>query len=401
MNLENIKEELNKIEDQLIDIRRELHENPELSHEEFETSKRIQNLLSKEQIPFTTGYATTGVLGVIKGNHPGKTVALRADIDALPILEKNDHSFVSKTDNKMHACGHDAHTAMLIGTGILLNKYKHELEGTVLLVFQPAEEDAPRGGSSKMMEDGVFDKYKPDAIYAQHVWPDLPVGQIGVRPGAMMGNSDRFTITIKGSSGHASMPHQTNDAIIAANQVITGLQTLVSRNTDPLESAVVTIGKIQGGTRYNVIAEEVTLEGTVRTYKNDVKTMIKQKMSEIAEGIATSMGATAEVKYLDGYPATMNSERWASLVKSTAQQTLGEEATPDIQPSMGGEDFGKFLLKYPGAYYWLGTAIPSRTVQRPLHDPEFDIDERALKIGVECMTHVTINTLQSLKEKGD
>lgn len=394
-----VREEAKKIEDEIIRIRRTLHRNPELSNEEFETSKLIQDILDIEDIPYSTGYAGTGVLGVIRGDLPGKTIALRADMDALPINEKNTHDFVSNFENKMHACGHDAHVAMLLGTGMLLNKYKHALEGTVLLVFQPAEENAPTGGAVQMMIDGVFHEFEPEAIFAQHVWPDLPVGQIGVRPGAMMGNSDRFKIVIKGSSGHASMPHQTVDAIVIANQVISSLQTIVSRNTDPLESAVITIGKIEGGSRYNVIAEEVTLEGTVRTYKDDVKAMIKKKMVSIAEGVSSSMGASAKVTYMDGYPATVNTGEWASLVKETVLSTLGSEAAPDIQPSMGGEDFGQFLQHYPGVYYWLGTAIPSREVQRPLHDPEFDIDERALTIGVECMTEVAFSALASLKNK--
>ncbi|GEL09058.1 M20 metallopeptidase family protein [Salisediminibacterium halotolerans] len=397
----NVKEAVLAYEDRIIALRREFHQYPEVSTEEAETSKRIQAELDRLGISYQTGFADTGVLAVIEGAHPGKTVALRADIDALPIEEKNQHAYVSKVPGKMHACGHDAHTAMLLGAGAVLAEKKAELEGTVLLVFQPAEENAPVGGADQMIADGVFDEYPPDAIFAQHCWPDLPVGQIGVRPGAMMGNSDRFTITIRGRSGHASMPHQTADAIVIANQVISALQTIVSRNADPLKSAVVTIGKIDGGSRYNVIAEHVTLEGTVRTYDEAMRALIKSKMTDLAEGIAQSMGGSAEVDYLDGYPATMNDPFWSGVVKDTAETVLGDDAAPEIEPSMGGEDFGKFLLQYPGAYFWLGTAIASRDVQKPLHDPEFDIDEKALAIGAEMMTQVAVNALMTLNAGED
>ncbi|MFC4735205.1 M20 family metallopeptidase [Bacillus daqingensis] len=373
------------IKEETIAFRRELHENPELSHEESRTSRRVQEELEKAGIPFQTGFAEHGVLGIIKGSHPGKTIALRADMDALPIVEQNEHEFVSKTKGAMHACGHDAHTAMLLGAGKLLYANRESLSGTILLVFQPAEENAPVGGAQAMMDDGIFADYVPDEIYAQHVWPDLPVGSFGVRPGAMMGNSDRFEIRVTGASGHASMPHQTTDAVVIAAQLVNALQTIVSRSTDPLKSAVVTVGTINGGSRYNVIAEEVVLEGTVRTYEADVKNSIKKRMEAITTQTAEMLGGTAELTYYDGYPATRNTEESAALVSETVRDAYGEEAQPEILPSMGGEDFGRFLETYPGAYYWLGTAIPSRTVQKPLHDPQFDIDERAIPYGVEML----------------
>ncbi|WP_070808153.1 M20 metallopeptidase family protein [Halalkalibacter okhensis] len=388
-----------EIEQKVKEIRRHFHMYPELSHEEEQTAKEVQRHLKEAGIEFHTGFAGTGVLGVVKGEKPGRTVALRADMDALPIEEENETDYSSKRKGVMHACGHDAHTAMLLGTGLLLQKYKKDLAGTVLLVFQPAEEDAPIGGAKAMMEDGVFDQYKPDAIFAQHVWPDLPVGQIGVLPGPMMGNSDRVTIEIHGAGGHASMPHQTTDAIIVTNQVINALQTIISRNVDPLESAVITIGRIEGGSRYNVIADKVTIEGTVRTYKNEVKKRVKENLFKLVNGIAESMGATANIEYLDGYLATVNSQEWANEVKDVAQALIGNDATPHVNPSLGGEDFGRFLIHYPGAYYWLGTAIPSRDVQKPLHDPQFEIDESALSLGVEVMSQLAVNALEKLNEQ--
>ncbi|UAL48868.1 M20 family metallopeptidase [Sutcliffiella horikoshii] len=388
------------IRKQLIEFRRDIHQFPEVSGEEYETSKKIQSQLSKHGIPFQTGFAKTGVLGIIKGAKPGPTVALRADIDALPITEKTDLPFASLKEGSMHACGHDAHTTMLLGAGILLNHHKNELAGTVLLVFQPAEEASPNGGAKPMMDDGVFDEYVPDVIFGQHVWPDLPVGQIGVRSKEMMGATDRFKVVINGSGGHASMPHQTNDAIIAANHVVTMLQTIVSRNVNPIDAAVVTVGRIEGGYRYNVIADTVTLEGSIRTYKEETKARVKQRFFEVVDHAAKAMGATAEIEYIDGYEATINTPEWAEVVKETANNILGsEEATPTVDPSLGGEDFSRFLNRYPGAFFWLGSAIEGREVQKPLHDPKFEFNEKALPIGVNMLVEVTLNALEKLQHK--
>src|SRR5918911_5028789 len=340
--------------EQIVSLRRHLHQFPEVSGEEHVTSETVQEKLDERGIPFTAGYAKTGVLGVIEGGRPGKPIALRADMDALPIQEENEHSFVSKVDGVMHACGHDAHTAMLVGAGWLLNEIRENLPGRVLLLFQPAEEASPTGGARRMMKEGVFREHRPDVLFAQHVWPGLPVGQVGVRPGAMTGASDRFKVTIEGAGGHASKPHQTIDAIAVANQVINSLQTIVSRDVDPLRSAVLTVGKIRGGTRYNAIAQRATLEGTIRTFSPRTKERVKERFHAIVRGVAGSMEASARIKYLDGYPATVNNPEWAERVRKTAQDLLGGDATPEIEPSLGGEDFGRFLLDFPGAYFRLG-----------------------------------------------
>ncbi|MBD8071205.1 M20 metallopeptidase family protein [Bacillus sp. PS06] len=393
----SIKGKVSNIVDYIKQYRRELHEQPELSGEEVETSKRIQEQLTLNGIPYKTGFADTGVLGIIQGGKPGKTVALRADIDALPITEKTDLPFSSKVEGKMHACGHDAHNAMLLGAGILLNQVREEMEGTVLLVFQPAEEDSPKGGAQQMMEDGVFDDYKPDVMIGQHVWPDLPVGQFGILPGPMMGNSDKFRIVINGSGGHASMPHQTIDAIIVANQVITALQTIVSRNVDPIDSAVITIGKIEGGVRHNVVADQVTLEGTVRTLSNEVKGKVKSRFFSIVEGVTEAMDAGVEIEYMDGYPATVNTPEWVEVIKNSLANQFGESSVPAVSPSLGGEDFGRFLLKYPGAYYWLGSSVGEN--QKPLHDPRFIFNEEALAYGIEGMAQAALDIIYTLNEK--
>ena len=384
--------------EEIVFLRRHLHQHPELSGEEFATSKTVRQKLVEHGIPFTTGYAETGVLGVIEGAMPGKTVALRADMDALEIHEEHDPEFVSKSEGVMHACGHDAHMAMLVGAGWLLNDVREELPGRVLLVFQPAEEASPTGGARRMMKDGVFREHRPVAIFAQHVWPELPVGQVGVRPGAMTGASDRFKVTIEGAGGHASKPHQTVDAIVVANQVINSLQTVVSRDVDPLRSAVLTVGKIRGGTRYNAIAASVTLEGTIRTFQPETKERIKHRFHSIVSGVAEAMEASVRINYWDGYPATINSPQWAERVRKTAQDLLGPDATPHLAPSLGGEDFGRFLLEYPGAYFRLGTAHPNAEEHKRLHDTRFDIDEAALPVGTELMAQVAVDALYQLND---
>lgn len=254
---ELIKHWLDKINDEVIEMRRHLHRNPELSYKEFETASYIKRKLKEYRIPYHSEIAGTGVLGIIKGNQGGGVVALRADMDALPIQEENDFPYVSTKENIMHACGHDAHMAMLLGAGFILQQLREHITGTVLLVFQPAEEKSPVGGAKPMLEAGVFKEYKPDVIYGQHVWPQLPVGKLGIRDTEMMGSSDSFKITLKGRGGHASMPHLTNDPIVTAAHLITSLQTIVSRGLDPLEASVLTIGKIKGGTAKNIITNKV------------------------------------------------------------------------------------------------------------------------------------------------
>ncbi|MFC7319693.1 M20 metallopeptidase family protein [Halobacillus campisalis] len=397
--MNTIKDLITSIENNIIDIRRTLHRNPELSNEEHHTSSLVKEKLSEFGIEWQDGFAQHGVLGIIKGDLPGGTVALRADMDALPIQETNDHEWVSENPGKMHACGHDAHTAMLLGAGYALQNMKKEISGTVLLIFQPAEENSPHGGSKPMMDDGVFDEYTPDVIYGQHVWPSLPVGQVGIRDREMMGASDRFKVTIRGKGGHASMPHDGNDALIITNQVISSLQTIVSRSVNPLHSAVVTIGKIEGGYGYNVIPDQVTFEGTVRTFNPDIKQLVKKRFHTIIEQTADAFEGTAEVEYLDGYPATINTPEWAQQARSTAKNLLGEDASPSLDPALAGEDFSRYLLQYPGAFIWLGTQIEDSENQKPLHDPGFKLNEKALPIGSQYLVQVALDTLLTLSKK--
>lgn len=388
------------LKEQVVALRRHFHVNPELSGQEVETSKVVQKTLGDAGIPFQTGFAKTGVLGIIEGGKPGGTIALRADMDALPIDEKTEIDFRSNNAGVMHACGHDAHTAMLLCAGLKLNEMKAHLPGKVLLVFQPAEEDSPIGGAGPMLADGVFDEHRPDAIFGQHVWPNLKVGQIGIRDKEMMGASDSFVITINGEGGHASMPHEGKDAIIVAAEFISAVQSIVSRNTDPLEAAVITVGTISGGYRYNVIADEVKLEGTVRTYKKEIKEVVKTRLNELIKGFEIAYGVTIDLLYRDGYDATVNTPEWAQLIRSRVVELLGEEAVPTVNASLGGEDFSKFLNEIPGAFFWLGCAREGVDVQRPLHDAKFYLNEECLTLGVELMTDVTVEALRKLEKKG-
>lgn len=384
---------------QVIAHRRHFHEHPELSGEEWDTSAYIQKHLKLIDVPFESGFAKTGILGIIEGGREGGTVALRADMDALPIEEKTDVPFRSTKKGVMHACGHDAHTAMLLGVAENLQAVREELPGKVLLVFQPAEEDSPIGGAGPMLEDGVFHIHKPDVIFGQHVWPKLPVGQIGIRDEEMMGASDSFQIVLKGEGGHASMPHEGKDAIVIGAELISAIQSIVSRNTDPLEAAVITIGKIMGGYRYNVIADEVKLEGTVRTYKKEIKKIVKNRLVQLIEGFEKAYGISIDLVYTDGYDATVNTPEWAKFIREQTVQMFGEESVPVVNASLGGEDFSRFLDEIPGAFFWLGCAREEVEVQRPLHDPSFYLNEDCLEIGVKLLTNVTMKALERLEKK--
>lgn len=386
----------NSIINDAIEFRRVLHLNPELSTEEYETSKRIQEKLDEFNIQYQTGFAGTGVLGIIKGEKEGKIIAIRADIDALPITEASDEDFTSLNEGVMHACGHDAHTSMLLHAGKILNENKDKIKGTILLIFQPAEELSPVGGAKRMLEDGVFDEYTPDMVLAQHVWPDLEVGKFGVMAGPIMGNSDRFKITITGSGGHASMPHSTTDAIIVANQVVSALQTIVSRNADPMQPAVVTVGRFDAGSKHNVIAETAELEGTIRTQSDATKALTKKRFFEIVEQVTAAMGAAVEIEFYDGYPATVNDIEWAAQLKKSINNLYGDEATPALLPSLAGEDFSRFLKEYPGVYYWLGTSVGEG--QKPLHNPAFRLNEDAFKYGITAMVNMAVDSLNKLAE---
>ena len=361
----------------IINTRRDFHKYPELSFKEFRTSKIVAEKLKNFGIETKKNIGKTGVVGILKGEKNGPTIALRADMDALPIQETNDISYKSVNKGIMHACGHDAHTAMLLGAAEALSKMRHEIKGEIRFIFQPAEEGF--GGAKYMIKDGAIDNV--DEIYGMHVWNYQKSGTVGVQSGPVMAAADIFTIEINGIGGHGAAPQGTVDSIVVASHLIQSLQTIVSRNTNPLESTVVTVGQINGGYNFNIIADKVILNGTARSYTNNNKTIIKKRMKEIINGVEKMYNAKIKLNYKDGYPPLINDERASKNVSNAATKIVGSNV---IKPylSMGGEDFSYYTNKIPGCFFFLGTSPKDRPpMSTPQHCSHFDIDEEAMLIG--------------------
>ena len=362
-------------------MRRDLHAHPELGFEEVRTSGIVASALESYGIEVHRGIGKTGVVGIIRGRgtDSGRMVGLRADMDALPMSEDNKFAHRSTKSGLMHGCGHDGHTTMLLGAARYL-AHTRDFDGTVVLIFQPAEEG--RGGARAMLEDGLFDTYPCDAIYALHNWPGLPPGTIGVNPGPMMAAADRFELIVKGKGGHGAHPYQTIDPVVAAAHIITALQSVVSRNVNPLDSAVVSIGSMQAGNAgaMSVIPSEARLVGTVRTFRRSVQEQVEQRMREVAQGVAQAFGASAEMNYDRLFPATLNTPQHAHLVADIATELLGREhVIRDLTPSMGSEDFSFMLQQRPGAYFRLGQGgAESGCV---LHNSRFDFNDEVIPLG--------------------
>ena len=383
MNI-NIKEEVKDIKQSIISNRRDFHMHPELGFKEIRTSKIIAQKLSSYGLDVQTGVGKTGVVATLTGNTDGKTIALRADMDALPIQETGDLPFKSVHDGVMHACGHDGHMSMLLGAAKILSSKKDKINGTVKFIFQPAEEGL--GGARYMIEDGVLEEV--DEIYGAHLWNYQQYGTIGVKPGPIMAAADLFDIVIEGKGGHGATPHGTVDAIIVASQIIQSLQTIVSRNTNPLESTVVTVGKINGGYNFNVIADQVSMQGTTRAYTEKNRQLIKIRMNELLDGIGSAFNAKITLNYKDGYPPVINNEECAIKLLSAATKVVGDGAgSPYL--SMGGEDFSYFINEKPGCFFFIGSAPKGREpLSTPHHCSHFDIDEDALLVGTNTFVQL-------------
>ena len=368
---------ISKIEKEIINNRRYFHKYPELSFKEHNTSKVIAEKLEEMGIEVTTGIAQTGLTGLIRGNNKGKTIALRADMDALPIQETSDIEYKSVNDGVMHACGHDGHIAMLLGAARAINQIKHKLHGNVKLIFQPAEEGL--AGALHMINEGAIDDV--DEIYGIHLWNYQKVGAIGVKDGPIMAAADIFEIEVNGKGGHGATPHGTVDAVIVASHLVNSLQTIVSRDTNPLESTVVTVGMINGGYNFNIIADRVVLKGTTRSYTKENRELIKNRMNEIIAGTEKTFNAKIKLKYKDGYPPTVNNKKCTKNVINAISKVIGESSyTPYL--SMGGEDFSYYLEKIPGCFYFVGSSpVDSKPLSIPHHCSHFDIDEKSLLIG--------------------
>ena len=372
----NIRPEIKDIEKNIIDWRRDFHQYPELGFDEHRTSKIIGEALKEMGLAPQMNVGKTGVTADLTFGD-GPTVALRADMDALPMQETSGLDFSSKHDGVMHACGHDGHMAMLLGAAKVLTQNGDSFNGTVRFIFQPAEEGA--GGARYMIEDGCLDGV--DEIYGIHVWNYQPVGEVGITDGPVLAAADMFEIKIKGIGGHGAAPQGTVDAVVVSSHLVQALQTIVSRNTNPLESTVVTIGTINGGHNFNIIADEVTLSGTARAYTEENRNLIKTRMAEIIDGVSKTFGAEISFDYEDGYPPTINHTDPANKVLKAAERVVGEKAGMPYL-SMGGEDFSYYLQKIPGCFFFVGSAPNDQKLfETPHHCSHFTMDERALLVG--------------------
>lgn len=385
--IEDLKKDIEKLIPQLIEWRRDFHRHPEIACEEHRTSSVIRKFLEGLALPVKV-CAKTGLRAVLEGKPGGGTVALRADIDALPLKEEGEKEYKSENPEATHACGHDGHMAILMGTAQLLCQRKEQFKGKVIFIFQPAEEKIP-GGAKKMVEEGALEGV--DAIFGLHLWQPLPTGTVGIVKGAMMAQPDYFSIIVKGKGGHGSMPQTTVDPILVASHIVVNIQSIVSRNVDPLKPVVVSFGTVKGGTIYNVIPGEVSLTGTVRTFDSSLQSLAEKRLREISEETSKAFGARAEFQYEKGYPPLVNHEPMVDLVLDVVKKTLGEEKIKEIDPVMGGEDFAYFLQKIPGAFLFFGMGDG---MEFPHHHPAFDLDEKALPQATLLMTRLVLEFLE-------
>ena len=394
MDYLKIKDESMSISDWIISIRRELHEHPELMYEEFKTSELIRRELDKLEISYKHPIAETGVLAYI-GNGNGPCVALRADMDALPIHEETDVSFKSKVDGKMHACGHDCHVSMLLGAAKLLKGKEDQINGTVKLLFQPAEEGG--AGGKLMREEGALKNPAVERIFGLHVWPQMPSGQIGSREGTFLAATSSLNLTVKGVGGHAAVPQLTKDPVLTSARIITNLQSIVSRELDPLDSGVVSITVINGGNASNVIPSDVVVKGTLRSLTMDGLRELQKRVKEIAEGIAQTHGCEAIVEYVgNDYPPTVNDSDMWKFAKGIGIELLGDENVSDLDAVMGGEDFAYYTEKVKGCFVVLGMNNPAIDATYSVHHPMFKADEDALHIGTALHTIFALKSLEEL-----
>ena len=371
---------INQMQNEMKTWRQDLHRIPEIGLEEYKTSSYIKEKLKMWDIEYKDGYSNTGIVAWIKGTKgkSEKSIGLRADFDALPMTEINNFVYKSTNKGMMHACGHDGHTSMLLGAAKYLGENR-DFDGTVHFIFQPGEEGF--GGGEKMIQDGLFQDFKIDEVYALHNWPGLKLGQFGVSTGPMMAAVDEFDIVVKGKGGHAAMPDLTVDPVVIASQIINSLQTIISRITNPVDKALISVTKIHGGSAYNVIDDEVKLGGTVRTFKNETRDLIEKKIYDTSKGIALANGGDAEIQYYRKYPATINHKNESIFASNVAKELVGEKnVVTEIEPSMGGEDFSYLLNEKPGSYLYIGQKDNNHNSN--LHTTQYDFNDDLLPLGV-------------------
>lgn len=378
--LKEIHKSIDALYPEMVDIRRYLHQHPELSFHETETAKYIADFYEKLGIPYEAKVGGNGVVATLKGSKPGKTIALRADFDALPIQDEKEVSYKSKVDGVMHACGHDGHTATLLTLAKVMKDYQEELPGTIVFLHQHAEEYAP-GGAKPIIESGAIDHV--DAVFGTHLWATTPVGVLQTSKDAFMAGADRFNITIQGQGGHGGYPHETKDAIVIGSQVVAQLQQIVSRRLDPLDTAVVTIGVFEAGNAFNIIADQAKLVGTVRYLKEEVQEQVIREIEKIIKGICDTHDAAYTLDYQKGYPPLVNHKAEAELVLEASKNVAEIHTREVVIPVMGGEDFAYYTINKPGAYFFTGANKEGNP--HPHHHPKFDIDERALPIAAKTL----------------
>jgi amidohydrolase len=392
INKDKIQHLSSEIFEQVVGYRQHIHANPELSFHEYETSAFIKKLLTDWGVPFTE-MANTGVVGLIEGALPSdKIIALRADMDALPILEANEKPYASKNKGVMHACGHDVHSSSLLGTAFILNSLKAEFGGTVKLIFQPAEELLP-GGASIMIKEGVLENPKPQHIVGQHVMPLIDAGKVGFRSGIYMASTDELYVTVHGKGGHGAQPHQNIDPVLIASHIIIALQQIVSRNADPRLPSVLSFGKVIANGATNIIPNEVKIEGTFRTLNEEWRKEAKRLMKKMAEGIAESMGGSCEFRIMDGYPYLINEEKLTANARAYAEDYLGKENVIDLDIWMAAEDFAYYSQVTDACFYRLGTGNKEKDTCYSVHTPRFDVDEDALKVSTGLMSYIALKQL--------
>jgi amidohydrolase len=394
---QRIDEEVEKVRAEIVKVRRFIHMNPELGNREFETARLVSSKLEPLGLEVRTGVAKTGVVAVLRGSRPGPAVAVRADMDALPIQETTNLPYRSLNPGVMHACGHDIHTSVVLGTALVLNSLKDRIQGTVTFLFQPAEEGPPdgeEGGAELMVREGALDNPPAGAVFGFHVWPEN-VGTVLVAPGPVTASADTFAITVKGKSAHGARPHEGVDAIVAAAEIVTALQSIVSRALDPTDPAVLTVGTIRGGARSNIIADTVVLEGTVRTLSETTRKRIPGLMEGIVGHITEMHGASFLFEYKRGVPSVFNNPELAAAMGPTLIKLLGKDKVLEWKPQMIAEDFSHFAEKVPGLYFFLGVKNPAQPVAAPLHSPNFNPDERSIPLGIKVLCHLVLDALDA------
>ncbi len=397
--MSSLKETIRNLSSQYFEeiqsIRRHLHQHPELSLEEYKTADFIMQQLAGLGIEYQSGIATTGIMAIIRGKKSGdKVFALRADMDALPIDEESKVSYKSVNTGIMHACGHDVHMASLLGTAKILQNTRAHWGGTVKIIFQPSEESLP-GGASLMIQEGVLENPDPSGIFGQHVAPQIEAGKVGIRNGMYMASADEIYLSVKGKGGHAAMPHLTIDPVLMASHIVVALQQLVSRNNTPWIPSVLSFGRIMGEGRTNVIPDEVKLEGTFRTFNETWRAQAHEKITQIAKGVANSMGGTCDVNIMKGYPFLVNNEQLSNTFRTHATEYLGKENIVELELSMTAEDFAWYSQQIPACFYRLGIRNESKGITSNIHTPTFDIDEKALETGMGLMAWLAIQELIS------